>query len=83
MARLDCACGNTIRDNADFLPYKARLLPDEDTERAVPEDRDMFECEECGRLWIQAGPNTTEFLSYQPESARRGILSHKGASRSS
>lgn len=34
----------------------------------------MFECEACGRLWLEADSDKDEWVSYQPESARRGIL---------
>lgn len=40
--------------------------------------RVMYECEACGRLWLQTERHTNEFVPYQPESAKRGILSHKG-----
>jgi hypothetical protein len=33
MSKLGCVCGHTIRDQTDFLPYKARILADEDTEK--------------------------------------------------
>lgn len=28
MSKISCLCGNTIRDNTDSLPYKARILKD-------------------------------------------------------
>ncbi len=28
-----CQCGNVISDNTDFIPYKARLVADEDWEK--------------------------------------------------
>lgn len=41
--------------------------------------RDMYECEACGRIWLQARPDKNDLVSYQPESTRKGILSHEGA----
>jgi hypothetical protein len=41
--------------------------------------RTMYECERCGRIWMQAVPEKNEWVSYLPESARRGILRHQGA----
>ena len=35
MAKLGCPCGNVISDNTDFLPYKARILADEDVQKPL------------------------------------------------
>jgi hypothetical protein len=136
MSKLGCLCGHTIRDQTDFLPYKARILADEDTEKPreilaaalvdclnaqqegrlreflidfnqryaghTPEtatnwvdhfvhldnlrevlehvlypfwnnyDRAIFECDRCGRLWVEL-PNDN-FVSYTPETEVRGVL---------
>ena len=34
----------------------------------------MYECEVCGRLWIQTKPQENIFVSYLPETEVRGIL---------
>jgi hypothetical protein len=39
----------------------------------------MYECKNCGRIWMEAAPGSAKLVSYQPESARRGILRHQGA----
>jgi hypothetical protein len=39
----------------------------------------MYECEGCGRIWMQARPERNDWVSYLPESARRGVLRHEGA----
>lgn len=36
--------------------------------------RDMYECEQCGRIWL-ASTNKKGFFSYFPESGERGVLS--------
>ena len=41
--------------------------------------RTLYECEECGRIWMQAGPDKNMLVPYLPESASRGILRHEGA----
>jgi hypothetical protein len=41
--------------------------------------RGMHECETCGHIWMQAVPDKNEWVSYLPESGRRGILRHQGA----
>ncbi len=33
MSRMRCVCGHSIVDITDFLPYKARILTNEDTDR--------------------------------------------------
>ena len=36
--------------------------------------RDMYECEVCGRIWLQSKEQPQIFLPYQPERQERGIL---------
>jgi hypothetical protein len=33
MSHMGCVCGHSIKDQTDFLPYKARMLADEDTQQ--------------------------------------------------
>lgn len=41
--------------------------------------RDLFECENCGRLWLQVNPSENTYVSYLPEGLARGVLrSHGG-----
>jgi hypothetical protein len=41
--------------------------------------RVLFECENCGRLWLQVNPRENTVVSYLPESDTRGVLrSHGG-----
>jgi hypothetical protein len=40
--------------------------------------RSMYECEECGRIWMRARPDKNMLVSYLPESDSRGILRHEG-----
>ena len=32
MSKLGCICGHVIRDQTDFIPYKARFIRDQDSE---------------------------------------------------
>ena len=32
MSKLGCICGHVIRDQTDFIPYKARFIRDQDDE---------------------------------------------------
>jgi len=43
--------------------------------------RPMYECEECGRLWLQKEPVTSMGKYDMPESPARGILRHEGATQ--
>ncbi|QBD79419.1 hypothetical protein EPA93_26900 [Ktedonosporobacter rubrisoli] len=36
--------------------------------------RRLYECEQCGRLWIQVHPQKDIFTSYLPESSERHVL---------
>lgn len=133
MSKLGCVCGHVIRDQTDFLPHKAYIREDEDTQRPVEllagilaqfweareqnreaefirefftrrdsegiaelegkrlagkplsevlysliypfwtnYDRTIFECEVCGRLWVQV--DRTRFVAYQPETDTRHVL---------
>ncbi len=41
--------------------------------------RAMYECDQCDRIWMEARPGSPDLVSYQPESASRRILRHRGA----
>lgn len=135
MGKLGCICGHVMYDQTDFLPYKARILADEDTQKPIeiladllaryveareqgrgaeiireaiiregegeawaeeqtPQiekkplhevffdlifpfwnryDRQIFECEQCGRLWVQY-ESERRFVAYMPESDKRHVL---------
>lgn len=36
--------------------------------------RTIYECEQCGRMWIQSRNKDEEFFPYLPEKEERGIL---------
>ncbi len=126
MSHFNCVCGYVIVDITDYLPDKAYLLPDEDTETSLDSvvnllaefveareqgkqddflarhepwlesndlrklirnifshptfsvGRIMYECEHCGRIWIQARPHVNEYVPYQSDVPVRGILRHEG-----
>ncbi|MGH2515431.1 MAG: hypothetical protein ACRDHP_07230 [Ktedonobacterales bacterium] len=40
--------------------------------------RNMYECEECGRIWMEAKAHANRFESYLPESDARGVLRSDG-----
>lgn len=41
--------------------------------------RTMYECDNCGRIWMQAVPDKNQWVSYMAESTARGVLRHEGA----
>jgi hypothetical protein len=50
------------------------LLSDFWTRQSVAYERRMYECEECGRLYVQTRPDKNEYVTYLPEDAARGVL---------
>jgi len=50
------------------------LLSDFWTRQSVAYERRMYECEACGRLWVQTHPDKNEYVTYLPEDAARGVL---------
>lgn len=52
----------------------ASHLSDVITGRWITLDRDLYECEHCGRLWVQVKLDGSQFVSYVPESDTRGVL---------
>jgi hypothetical protein len=125
MSRLGCLCGNIIRDQTDFLPYKGKILRDQHTDQfhdivaqeiasfiaAISEGKrnkwieehfshqyplnidnvgiihdivvrhfinqyilDIYQCENCGRIWIQESPTSNQFRSFYPDSVWKETL---------
>lgn len=134
MSKLGCVCGYSIRDQTDFLPYKAYIRQDEDTQKPIEMlvdaltrlmdarehgrqaefirqfelargenewyageeanalqdkplaevlthvifpfwnnyDRVIYECERCGRLWVETKDGS--FVSYLPQTDLRNVL---------
>ncbi|WP_377157845.1 hypothetical protein ACFJIX_03745 [Roseateles sp. UC29_93] len=77
-----CSCGHVIVDQTDFLPYKAYLIADQDWEDHCDSfevawesrrmlDRTCYQCEQCGRLWIDdAGGQLQSFMPESPAGHR-------------
>jgi hypothetical protein len=134
MSKFGCTCGHTIVDQTDFLPYKAHIREDEDTQKPIEllaetlsqfwearqqgqeaefvrqfelshgategfaellvrdlakkpltevlydfifpfwnnHDRTIYECEECGRLWVHM--ENGYFAPFLPETDARHVL---------
>jgi hypothetical protein len=64
VSKLRCKCGYTIVDQTDFLPHKAEVLSDQDSER----------------IWDAAADAVADFISQDEGAARRRwIATHLGA----
>jgi hypothetical protein len=104
-----CTCGNTIRDQTDYLPYKAHFISDQDgfdvsdaicqivsdaaAGRMTVENaqtavcrthiaalRLMYQCNSCGRLWIQSH-DKQELRGFAAEQPAPQLLSSIHGSR--
>jgi hypothetical protein len=75
-----CACGEVIVDQVEFNLYKARLIADRDWNdyldaagtAAVPLERNVYQCMECGRLHLVLADGTTR--SFIPEQEPEAVL---------
>ena len=72
-----CLCGKVLSDNTDFIPYKARMVADEDWEDFTgscegPQGCDwqlatsIYQCPDCGCLRIEKPVGHVVF--FKPES---------------
>lgn len=70
-----------LKEQAIFLrePTLKNLLYHHFSPPTFEFGRTMYECDECGRMWMKTHWDRGELVSYHPESASRGILSHQGA----
>ncbi|WP_106401705.1 hypothetical protein [Actinocorallia populi] len=86
--KIRCACGGVIIDNTDFLPGKAYLIADQDWEDAIgPESgetarqrlrdwsRPMWQCQECGSLYIDDREGNVHCFRPASADAPRDLLS--------
>lgn len=61
--KLHCSCGNVMADNSDMLSYKAHFIADrdyddrDDSNQGLLLERTMYQCWECGRLWVDDQDN--------------------------
>ncbi len=91
MSTLACKCGHVMIDRTDSLPYKGRLLADQDwswfleslsrfaesvklakrkvqpqhADQLVRRCRHVYQCPECGRLYLQDSGN--QYHAFLPE----------------
>lgn len=80
-----CLCGWLMLDNTDDLPYKARLVADEDW-NAFTESCEsspgydwrlvthVYQCPQCGRLLIEKPTGKVFFFKPEDEMVPKSIL---------
>lgn len=80
-----CLCGKVLSDNTDFIPYKARVIADEDWERFTescqrPQGCDwrlstiIYQCPNCGCLRIAKPAGEVVFFKPESESVSKTLL---------
>lgn len=85
-----CLCGKVLSDNTDFLPYKARLIADEDWEQFLasaeqPGGHDwrlapaIYQCPDCGCLRVEKPAGQVVFFRPEDSSVSKSLL---GSARS-
>lgn len=84
MSKFQCSCGHIIRDNTDYLSYKAYYISDQDFYDFLDElegesrdnfasvaykyVRDIYQCTKCNNIFIFRGDFFHEFQATQPDS---------------
>src|SRR5258707_147647 len=80
-----CVCGKTLSDNTDDIPYKARMVADEDWNRftesfGLPQGHDwrlvthIYQCPDCGSLRIEKPAGQVVFFKPETEGASKTLL---------
>lgn len=83
--KLMCRCGKMYSDNTDRIPYKARLIADEDwdefaesCERPIGYDprlvTDIYQCPQCGLIRIERPTGNVVILKEADEKALKPLL---------
>lgn len=75
MGKFGCTCGNTISLNSIPEFNQAVLITDIALDNVAGDNasadrlprRFVYECNECGRLWIQKEPGSDYWISFMPE----------------
>jgi hypothetical protein len=92
--KISCPCGNVLRDQSDFIPYKAYFVADQDYIDLVEQietgsdpyeimrklHREMFQCINCGRVCIEDPNDPREIQWFAPEDAnwKKSLVSVNG-----
>jgi len=87
--KFQCLRGKILSDNTDDIPYKARMIADENWNRftescARPQGYDwrliteIYQCPDCGSLRIEKPPGTVAFFKPESESVSKSLLRSVG-----
>ncbi len=80
-----CLCGKVLSDTTDYIPYKARLIADEDWDhfldlaeqskgfdwRLAPA---IYQCPDCGCLRLEKPQGHVVFFKPEDESVSKSLL---------
>ena len=80
-----CLCGKILSDSTDFIPYKTRLIADEDWEHFLdsnqrPEGHDwhcethIYQCPDCGCLRIEKPKGCVVFFKPEDDIVSKTLL---------
>lgn len=75
MGKFGCTCGNSISLNSIPEFNEAKLITDIALDNVAGDNvsadrlpgRIVYECDDCGRLWIQKEPKSDYWISFMPE----------------
>ena len=87
--KFQCLCGRLISDNTDDLPYKARMIADEDwtpftksCERPQGYDwrlvTPIYQCPNCGCLRIEKPSGRVVFFKPETDNISKSLLRSVG-----
>lgn len=81
--KIRCACGEDVRDQTDFISYKARFIADMDWDDVFEGDveerlrgwsRSMWQCSGCGRLYLDDHDGGLRCFVPESAGAASGLL---------
>jgi hypothetical protein len=88
MSKFSCRCGYVISDVTCPSTHEARLVTDlemDDASIETPTDvyrsREVIECPECYRLWVQRDTSGAEYLPFLPEQEPLRLAEQQGGYR--
>ena len=87
--KFQCLCGKILSDNTDDIPYKARMIADEDWNRFTescesPQGYDwrlvtkIYQCPDCRCLRIEKPAGQVVFFKPESESVSKSLLRSAG-----
>jgi len=90
--KFKCVCGTLLSDSTDDIPYKARLIADQDWNEFTrscesPRGHDwrlvtnIYQCPKCGRLRIEKPSGQVFFFEPENESVPKSILRSVGITK--